>query len=133
MACRYLDLIDYLLIAEQVLEIPAEELGRLERLGLADSALNAPAAGFGGVEAYPDFELKVAVLGWHLIKNHPLPDGNKRCALLAMIEFTRRNGRTWTPDPGDPEAGDSIIRGVAAGSLGQAELATWVRDRIGVA
>jgi death on curing protein len=133
MACRYLDLIDYLLIAEQVLEIPAEELGRLERLGLADSALNAPAAGFGGVEAYPDFELKVAVLGWHLIKNHPLPDGNKRCALLAMIEFTRRNGHTWTPDPGDPEAGDSIIRGVAAGTLGQAELADWVRDRIGEA
>jgi death-on-curing protein len=133
MACRYLDLIDYLLIAEQVLEVPAEDLGRLQRLGLADSALNAPAAGFGGVEAYPDFGRKVAVLGWHLIKNHPLPDGNKRCALLAMIEFTQRNGRTWTPDPGDPEAGDAVIRGVAAGSVGEAELADWVRERIGEA
>jgi death-on-curing protein len=131
MACRYLDLIDYLLIAEQVLQIPAKELSRLERLGLADSALNAPAASFGGVEAYPEFELKVAVLGWHLIKNHPLPDGNKRCALLAMIEFTHRNGLIWGPDPGDPEAGDSVIRGVAAGRLGQAELADWVRKRIG--
>jgi death-on-curing protein len=131
MACRYIDLIDYLLIAEQVLEIPAEELDRLQRLGLADSALNAPAAGFAGVEAYPEFERKVAVLGWHQIKNHPLPDGNKRCALLSMIEFTQRNDRTWTPDPDDPEAGDAVIRGVAAGSVGEAELAEWVLKRIG--
>lgn len=131
MAYQYLDLIDYLLIAEQALGIPAERLGRLERLGLADSALNAPAAGFGGIEAYPDFGTKVAVLGWHLIKNHPLPDGNKRCALLAMIEFTQRNGRSWTADPADPDAGDAIIRGVADDSLDQSALASWVAERIG--
>lgn len=131
MGCRYLDLVDYLLIAEQALGISAERLARLERLGLADSALNAPAAAFGGTEAYPEFERKVAVLGWHLIKNHPLPDGNKRCALLSMIEFTRRNGRTWTSDPGDPAAGDAIIRGVAGGNLDQETFASWVADRIG--
>lgn len=68
------------MIAEAVLDLPAETLARLPRLGLADSALKAPAAGFGEVEAYVDFGTKVAVLGWHLVKNQPLPDGNKRAA-----------------------------------------------------
>ena len=46
--------------------------------------LNAPAASFRGVEFYPEPETKVAVRGWQLARNHPLPDGNKRPALLAV-------------------------------------------------
>jgi death on curing protein len=76
----YLELADYLLIAEQVLGLPAEAIAKFNRIGLAASALAAPQAGFGGVEAYPDFATKASVLCWHLVKNHPLPDGNKRCA-----------------------------------------------------
>ncbi|HET7686335.1 MAG TPA: Fic family protein [Candidatus Limnocylindria bacterium] len=57
-----------------------ETIANFDRIGLAETALAAPQAGFGGVEAYPDFETKAAVLCWHLLKNHPLPDGNKRCA-----------------------------------------------------
>jgi len=71
MAWRYLDLADYLVIAEAVLDIPAETLARLNRLDLADSALNAPSAGFGEVEAYTTFESKAAVLCSRLVKNHP--------------------------------------------------------------
>jgi death-on-curing protein len=127
----YLDLVDFLLIAEQVLGIPAERLARLGRLGLADSALNAPAAGFGEVEAYPEFEMKAAVLCWHLVKNHPLPDGNKRVGFLSLVEFVRRNGREWHPAPGDPAETDAIIRGVADGSMSATELADWIRQRIG--
>jgi len=47
---EYLDLADYLLIAEAVLGVPAEEIARWPGIGLAHSALYAPAAGFGGVE-----------------------------------------------------------------------------------
>lgn len=77
------------------------------------TTLAAPQAGFGGVEAYPDFETKAAVLCWHLVKNHPLPDGNKRCAFLATEDFVERNGRTWLPAPGDPDATDQVIRAAA--------------------
>ena len=91
----HLDLTDYLLIAERVLGLPAEAIANFNRIGLAESALAAPQAGFGGVEAYPDFVTKAAVLCWHLVKNHPLPDGNKRCAFLATVEFVERNRRTW--------------------------------------
>ena len=129
MTWRYLDLADYLVIAEAVLEIPAERLARLNRLDLADSALNTPSAGFGDVEAYPTFEAKAAVLCSRLIKNHPLPDGNKRAAFLSLLEFVGRNGRTWARSPDDPADTDVIIRGVAAGTVTEAELERWIVAR----
>lgn len=67
---RYLDLADYLLIAEAVIGTPAEDLAKAARLELAESALAAPAAEFGGVEFFPDFADKAAVLCRRLIKNH---------------------------------------------------------------
>ena len=87
---EYLDLADYLLIAEAVLGVPAEEVARWPGIALADAALHAPAAGFGGVELYPDVFDKAAVLCAHLARNHPLPDGNKRVAYLALLELSSR-------------------------------------------
>ncbi len=52
----------------------------IEYLDLADSALHAPAAGFGDTDFYPHFVDKAAVLLVRLARNHPLPDGNKRAA-----------------------------------------------------
>jgi death-on-curing protein len=81
---QYLDLADYLLIAEAVLGVPAETIARWPGVGLAESALHAPAMGFGGVEFYPKVIDKAAVLCARLARNHPLPDGNKRVAYLAV-------------------------------------------------
>jgi death-on-curing protein len=83
------------------------------------------------VEAYPDFETKAAVLCWHLVKNHPLPDGNKRCAFLATVEFVERNGRTWIPASGDPDETDQVIRGVASGAVSEADFREWIAARCG--
>ncbi len=127
----YLELADYLLIAEAVLGVPAELIADFNRIGLADSALAAPRAGFGGVEAYPDFATKAAVLCWHLVKNHPLPDGNKRCAFLATVEFVERNGRTWIPAPGDPDETDHVIRGIAGGEVSEVAFRDWMAQRCG--
>jgi hypothetical protein len=38
--------------------------------------------------------------GWHLATNHPLTDGNKRMAFLAMVEFVERTGFEWVPPRG---------------------------------
>ena len=59
----YLEFADYLLIAERVLKLPAEAIANFDRIGLAESALAAPQAGFGGVEAYPEFETKPSSAG----------------------------------------------------------------------
>ncbi len=71
------------------------------------------------------------MLCWHLIKNHPLPDGNKRCAFLATVEFAERNGRMWVPSPGDPDETDQMVRGVASGSVDEAAFRDWIAARCG--
>jgi death on curing protein len=122
---EYLDLADYLLIAEAVLGVPAESIARWPGIGLAESALHAPAAGFEGIELYPDVVDKAAVLCSRLARNHPLPDGNKRVAYLAMLEFLARNHLRWAP----PSVDETVARieGVAAGSISERELADWLR------
>jgi death on curing protein len=52
---EYLDLVGYLAIAVEVTGLSAETVARVAKLDLADSALHAPAAGFGETEFYPDF------------------------------------------------------------------------------
>lgn len=132
MTWEYLDLADFLLIAEAVLDIPAEDLARSARLELAESALHAPAATFGGVEFYADLARKTAVLASRLINNHPLPDGNKRLGYLCALEFVARNGGTWTHPPDDPDGDDTvaIIEGVAAGQIDEDTLTAWITDRL---
>ena len=122
---EYLDLADYLLIAEAVLGVPAEAIARWPGIGLAESALHAPAAGFEGVELYPDVIDKAAVLCSRLARNHPLPDGNKRVAYLATLEFLAQNDLRWMP-PSVEETVATIER-VAAGSISERELADWLR------
>ncbi len=71
------------------------------------------------------------MLCWHLVKNHPLPDGNKRRAFLATVEFVERNGRTWIPAPGGPDETDHVIRGIASGEVGESEFRDWIAQRCG--
>lgn len=133
MAWAYLDVADFLVIAEAVLDIPAEDLAGAARLDLADSALHAPAAEFGGVEFYPGLGAKTAVLASRIIRNHPLPDGNKRVGYLCALEFVARNGATWTnPEADDPDGDETVavIEAVAAGELDEEALRAWVADRL---
>ncbi len=122
---EYLDLADYVLIAEIVLGAPAETIARWPGIGLAESALHAPEMGFGGVEFYPDLFDKAAVLCVRLARNHPLPDGNKRVAYLALLEFLARNRIEWKPPSLDETV--ATIEGVAAGRISERELAEWLR------
>jgi death-on-curing protein len=125
---EYLDLADYLLIAEAVLGVPAETIAHWPGTALAESALGAPAMSFGGIEFYPDVIDKAAVLCVRLARNHPLPDGNKRVAYLSMLEFLARNGVEWSP-PSVEETASTIER-VAAGEVSERELAAWLRQQL---
>jgi death-on-curing protein len=132
----YLELADFLLIAEAVLQTPAKEIAQDSNLNLADSALHAPRARFVGEEFYPEFPTKAAVLGAHLVKNHPLRDGNVQVALVATVEFCTRNGFRWSPPPDDAdgEATANVFLGLAAAPINDQvikELAEWIAERIG--
>ena len=124
----YLDLADYLLIAERVLGVPAADLARLDRISLAESALAAPAMSFGGLEFYADPIMKAAVLCARLARNHPLPDGNKRAAYLSLREFLARNAIEFRRPSVDETV--AMIESVAAGDVPEPEFADWLRQHV---
>jgi death-on-curing protein len=70
------------------------------------------------------------VLCARIARNHPLPDGNKRTAFLALVEFVERNDRLWDDSDRDPHESVTMIEAVAAGTLSEAQLAAWIRSRL---
>lgn len=56
-----------------------------------------PFASFGGQDFYPDPIQRAGILCSRLVRNHPLPDGNKRTAYLSMLMFLDTNGIAWHP------------------------------------
>lgn len=125
---EYLDLADYLLIAEAVTGIDAAVLAKAARLELAESALGAPQAAFEEVEFYPEFVTKAAVVCARLTWNHPLPDGNKRAAWVSLREFCARNGFRLVPNSVDDAV--STMEALAAHQIDEAQLASWIETRI---
>jgi len=122
---RYVDLVDYVAIAAEVTGLDVATVLKIANLDLADSALHAPAAGFGDTDLYPDFIDKAAVLVVRLARNHPLPDGNKRAAWIALRYFIADNGWTWNPRPPVDDA-EATVLAIAAGELDEAATADWL-------
>lgn len=97
---------------------------------MAESAVAAPAAEFAEIEFYPTLPAKAAALAWHIVRNHALPDGNKRVGFLAMVELNERNGATFRhPERGDDEIVEMIV-GVAAGEVPVEKLTEWLEGLI---
>lgn len=117
---------DYLAIAAAVLELGGQTIARVANIPLAESALHAPFASFGGEDFYPDPIEKAGVLCSRLVRNHPLPDGNKRTAYLAMLIFLDINGITWEP-PGEAERA-LAVEALAARTMTEAEFIGWLRE-----
>jgi death-on-curing protein len=125
---QYLDLVDYLYLAGAALDVAPEALFDTTDLGLAESALYAPAATFAGVDLYPDLVTKARVLVVHLVKNHPLLDGNKRAGFLAMLEFLARNGRRFIATNVDGTI-DMMVR-IAGSEVDPAKVEDWIRRQL---
>lgn len=127
----YLELGDYCEIAAELLGTTPEQIERLPRISLADSALAAPGAGFGDQDAYPTLIEKAAVLVEHLARNHPLPDGNKRAAFLAVWLFLEVNCRPFTEEDADTDV--PMVERIAAGEATPNEIIGWLERRTGSA
>jgi death-on-curing protein len=95
--------------------------------GLLESAL-ARAAQRWEYDAHADVAALAAAYMFGLVKNHAFIDGNKRVGFMAGYVFLGLNER-------ELEAGEEevvlVITGVASGSIGEPELAAWIRERIG--
>lgn len=64
----------------------------LRDASLLDSALHMPSAQFGGNFLHATIYEMAAAYGFHICKNHPFLDGNKRTADAIMLLFLKLNG-----------------------------------------
>ena len=123
----YLELGDYCEIAAKLLGSNTEQIARVPRIALADSALATSQAGFGGEVGYPGLIEKAAVLVEHLARNHPLPDGNKRAAFLSVWLFLEVNGQPFLGE--DEETDVPMVERIAAGEATPNEIVAWLEKR----
>jgi death-on-curing protein len=93
--------------------------------GLLDSALAQPRMTVGGKFVHKTLFDKAAAYGFHVCKNHPFVDGNKRVAFVLMDIFLQKNG--WEVTSNEEDAYSMMIS-LASGRLSKARLSKWLRE-----
>lgn len=117
---------DFLLAAEAVLDIDADTLAQVTKIPLVESALAAPHASFGGHGFYEHPIQRAAILASRIVRNHPLPDGNKRVALILMDMYLKEQGYTLTASAQDI---DRTFRALAGRDMTEDYFAVWLNSR----
>jgi death on curing protein len=114
---------------DEVVEIHRDQIQRYGGLhgvrdtGLLESAITMPSAMFAGEYLHRNlFEMAAAYL-FHIVKDHPFHDGNKRTGAVAAIVFLKLNGI----EPMAAEHGfEDLIRQVADGMADKAAVAAFL-------
>lgn len=117
---------DFLLAAEAVLGIDTDRIERVTKISLAESALAAPFASFGGQDFYEHPIQRAAVLASRIMRNHPLPDGNKRVALILMDLYLEQEGFQLETTAADI---DGTLRAVAAREMAENDFVIWLQAK----
>ncbi len=121
--------VQFLTLAE-VVEVHRDQMARyrgqtgVRDLGLLVSALAVPQATFDGVYLHSDLFEMAAAYAFHLCRNHPFVDGNKRTALASALVFLEMN-RISVDDP-HGALYDAMVN-MAAGTVGKEDLAQLFR------
>ncbi|MCX7012058.1 MAG: type II toxin-antitoxin system death-on-curing family toxin [Candidatus Sumerlaeota bacterium] len=93
--------------------------------GLLESALAMPQAGFGDQYFHADIYEMAAAYLFSIVQNHPFLDGNKRTGAMSAHEFLWLNEVSLEPREKDFE---NLVRKVAEGAAGKADLAEFLRS-----
>ena len=126
MAISYLTLDEVLAIHAHQIERYGGSFGIRDR-SLLESALAMPRATFGGEDLHANLEEKAAAYLFHLVKNHPFVDGNKRVGLATSLAFLRFHGIVIRAT--DDELVDLVLR-IAAGRCSKAEVAVFLASHV---
>lgn len=116
---------------EEALRIHARQVSRfggdpgIRDRGLLESALAMPRASFGGEFVHEDIIAMAGAYLYHLCKNHPFMDGNKRVALAVALYFLTRNGM---PLDTDNETLQDKVLAVASGKMEKDEITAYLRQ-----
>ena len=115
---------------DEVIEIHWDMIERyggsagIRDMGLLQSAVAMPQAGFGSEFLHADlFEMAAAYL-FHIVQNHPFIDGNKRVGSMAAFTFLTLNGLTLAAPETDFEL---VVLEVARGRLNKAAIVEFLK------
>ena len=119
------------LTLDTVLALHADQIRRyggtagLRDLGLLRSAIAMPETTFDGEYLHTTpFEQAAAYL-FHIARNHPFVDGNKRTGFVLGVLLLELNGFVF--DAAEEDAARAVIA-LAAGELDEAGYAAFLRD-----
>jgi len=90
--------------------------------GMLESAVAMPTASFAGRFLHRSLPAMAAAYLFHICKNHPFLDGNKRTAVVAAEIFLNINGVQLDVSNEDLK---QLCLGVAAGEISKEEAATF--------
>lgn len=92
-------------------------------LNILKSAVHAPSSTFNGYFLHTTiYEMASAYL-FHIVRNHPFVDGNKRTGTMAMLVFLAINNHHF--DAPNKDLLNTVLR-VAEGKTNKSELAIFV-------
>lgn len=94
---------------------------------LLESAVATPAQQFQGQYLHETIPAMAAAYAFHICKNHPFVDGNKRAGTAAMIAFLSDNG--WSFDATADEAEPAIVQ-MAAGTMAKPAFTEWLAGHV---
>ena len=118
----FLEMDDILALHADQLDLYGGEHG-VRDMGLLESAGAQARAAFGGRFLHADiFDMAAAYL-FHIVRNHPFHDGNKRVGAMAAYVFLDANGTDLTARPRELER---TVQAVAAGEFTKRELIEWM-------
>jgi death on curing protein len=121
----WIDERDVLALHERLLALDGGAAG-LRDVGLLQSALARPQQLYSYGDD-PDIVDMAAAYTVGIVRNHPFVDGNKRTGFLVGVLFLELNGARFTATE---ESAAQAILSLAAGSLGEPALATWLRANV---
>ena len=114
----------------EVLEIHQDQITRyggttgIRDVDLLKSALGMPPATYSGEFLHTDvFEMAAAYL-YHLVRNHPFLDGNKRTGAVAALVFLLLNGYECEAPEDDLAV---LVLAVARGEFEKSEVTAFLR------
>lgn len=123
-APRFLSIEDVLILHLIAIEDQGGNPSLRDR-GLLESAIAMPRQQVSGQFLHDDIPAMAAAYAFHICRNHPFIDGNKRAALAAMVAFLADNG--WSFDASTDDAQKLILR-LAASDLDKQEFTAEARE-----
>ena len=113
-------------IHDDLIDTFGRSLG-IRDIGLLESALAQPQASFFGTLLHKNIEEQAAAYLYHICKNHPFIDGNKRTALAVMEAFLGMNG--WELNISNQDL-ENLVLDVANDRLDKSSITEIIKEHL---